>query len=153
MRSLRLLASIVFVAALAGCAAEGAGTGNFELKPQKVGWYVGDEARFTLSITSTLLRSSPTFTLDRHFALEEVKFDESGLTFGGDFETRDPDAVTLRLERANSTADEWTLDADHPSVDVVVLLPESLRDSTYTMSVKLFDVGWVESEAFRVDHR
>lgn len=153
MRSLRLLFPLVLAAALAGCAAEGAGTGNFELTPEKVGWYAGDEARFTLSITSSLLRSSPSFTLDRHFALEEVRFDETGLTFGGDFETRNPDDVALRLQRANSTSDEWRLDAEQPSVDLVVALPGSLRDSTYTMSVKLFDVGWIESEEFRVDHR
>ena len=152
-RTLLLFAAVAAAASLAGCSAEGASTGNFSLKPQKVGWYVGEEARFTLALESSFFRSDPSFTIDRHFAIEEIKFEEDKFTFGGDYETRDPEAVKLRLARDNRTADEFHLSAESPSIDVFVTLPEGLRDSTYTLSLKLFEVGWVESSTFRVDHR
>lgn len=133
--------------------AEGAGTGNFALEPQRVGWYAGDEAHFVLSITPNLVRSSPEFVIDRHFAIEEIRFDEAGVTFGGDFETKDPNAVALRLSRDNLTAEEFTLAPDTPALDVHVTIPQELRDSEYVLELKLFKVGWVESGKFRVDHR
>ena len=155
MRSARwtMTLAVIAVAALAGCSAEGASTGNFSLRPQKVGWYAGDEAAFTLAIESSFFRSDPSFTVDRRFAIEEVRFEEDKFTFGGDYETRDPDAVGLRLARDNRTADEFLLDAEHPSIEVRVTLPAELRDSSYTFALKLFEVGWVESSVFRVDHR
>lgn len=155
MRSLRVLAFLLVLAPLsAGCfAAEGAGTANFSLTPQKVGWYAGDEARFVLAIESSFFRSDPAFTVDRHFAIEEIRFEEDGVSFGGDFETRNPDDVRLRLVRDNVTGTEFVLNGTAPSLDMFVTLPEDLRDSRYTMSLKLFEVGWVESSVFRVDRR
>jgi hypothetical protein len=147
-----LLLTLCVTLALAGCT-EGVGKGNFELKPQSIGWFAGDEARFTLELTSTLLRDAPSFTIDRRFAIEEIQLTETGVTFGGDYETRDPDALDLRLAMANVTGDAFTLDAEHPALDLVVKLPEDLRDSEYRLEIKLFKVGWVKSESFRVDVR
>lgn len=153
MRALRLVLVLALGAAFAGCTAEGAGSSNFELKPQRVGWFAGDEARFTLEITSSLLRGAPSFTIDRRFAIEEIRFTERGVKVGGDRETKDPDSVGLRLERAGEPADEWTLDGTNASVDLVVTLPGDLRDSEYQLELKLFKVGWVKSDPFRVDVR
>lgn len=151
-RRLALLA-LVAAAALAGCAAEGASTSNFELKPQKMGWYAGEEAHFVLTIDGSLLNSAPSFTIDRRFAIEEIELEEQGFTFGGDYATRDPDDVALRLERGNATAAEFLLTPDAPSLDVRLVLPADLRDSEYVLQLKLFNVGWVESDVFRVDQR
>lgn len=151
MRSRAALA-LLLPLALAGCTAGGVGTSNFDLLPQKVGWFAGEEAHFVLEISSSLLARDPTFTVDRRFAIEEIRFNEKGVTFGGDYETRDPDAVGLRLARANATVQEHTLTAEAPSLDVFVTIPPELRDSEYVLEIKLFNVGWVESETFRVDH-
>lgn len=147
------LAVLIAAASLAGCAAEGASTSNFELKPQKVGWYAGEEAHFVLTIGASLLNSAPSFTIDRRFAIEEIELEEQGFTFGGDYSTRNPDDVVLRLERGNATAPEFLLTSDAPSLDVRLVLPAELRDSEYVLQLKLFNVGWVESDVFRVDHR
>jgi hypothetical protein len=153
-RAAGLALALVVALGLAGCTAAGAGTSNFSLKPATIGWYAGDEARFTLAISSSLLHSKPSFVIDRDFAIEEIQLDESGLKFGGDYSTKDPNAVGLRLAQGGSAnATNYTLDATHPSVDVYVTLPSSLRDSEYQLELKLFDVGWVKSDAFRVDHR
>lgn len=148
---------LVIIAALAGCTAQGAGTSNFDLKPDGIGWYAGDEAHFFLNITSSVLHSKPSFTIDRQFAIEEVQFTEKGLKFGGNYDTKDPNDIALRLAQpgadANSTAGSFTMDAEHPSLDVIVKLPDKLRDSEYSLELKLFEVGWVKSDAFRVDRR
>lgn len=149
----RLVLTLALVAALAGCTAQGAGTSNFTLVPTTIGWYAGDEAHFVLTIGSSLLHSKPQFTVDRDFAIEELQLDEHGLKFGGDYSTKDPNAVGLRLAQGDlANATNYTLDAGHPSVDVYLTLPASLRDSEYQLELKLFDVGWVKSDAFRVDH-
>ena len=155
MRSVRFLAIVLLAApALAGCfGVEGASTSNFSLTPQRVGWYAGEEAHFVLSISSSFFRSDPAFTVDRQFAIEEIRFKEKGLTFGGDFETRDPDEVKLRLARDNRTGDEFEMSLDNGTLDVHLKIPETLRDSSYTLALKLFEVGWVESGTFRVDKR
>ncbi|HWH07865.1 MAG TPA: hypothetical protein VNX21_01610, partial [Candidatus Thermoplasmatota archaeon] len=112
-----------------------------------------DEARFHLNLTPSLLHKSPEFTVDRRFALEEVNFDERGARFGGDHATRDPDSINLRLERDGEAREEWTLDKANPGVDVVLTLPPTLKDSEYALELKVFEVGWVKSEPFRVDRR
>ena len=150
MRSLLALGLFLL---MAGCSASGASTGNFELTPARVGWYAGDEARFHLNLTPSLLHKSPEFTIDRRFAIEEVLFDERGARFGGDHATRDPDSIGLRLERDGEARDEWVLTKEHPGLDVVVTLPASLKDSEYALELRVFEVGWVKSEPFRVDHR
>ncbi|MFA5860323.1 MAG: hypothetical protein WDA16_01375 [Candidatus Thermoplasmatota archaeon] len=151
-RVVALAAFVMFVAA-AGCTAQGAGTSNFDLKPDGIGWYAGDEAHFFLNITSSVLHSKPSFMIDRQFAIEEIRLVEHGLNFGGDYRTKDPNAIALRLEQAgNVTASSFVLDADHPSLDVFLNTPEKLRDSEYTLELKLFQVGWVKSDRFRVDH-
>lgn len=147
-----LVAALTVAAGLAGCM-DGVGKSNFDLEPQSIGWFAGEEAHFTLEMTSTLLRDAPTFTIDRRFAIEEIQLTEKGVTFGGDFETRDPDALDLRLAMGNETGDSFTLDAEHPKLDLYVRLPEDLRDSEYVLEVKLFKVGWVKSDSFRVDVR
>lgn len=155
MRSVRFLAIAVLIApALAGCfGAEGASTSNFSLAPQRVGWYASEEAHFVLAISSSFFRSDPAFTVDRQFAIEEIRFKEKGLTFGGDFETRNPDDVKLRLSRDNRTADAFEMSLANATLDVHVVISEELRDSSYTLALKLFEVGWVESGTFRVDKR
>lgn len=145
------LAPLLVALALAGCA--DVGKGNFDLKPQSIGWFAGDEAHFTLEITSSLLGDVPAFTIDRRFAIEEMQLTEKGMGFGGDFETRDPDALDLRLAMGNETGERFTLDGDHPKLDLYVRLPQDLRDSEYVLEMKLFKVGWVKSESFRVDVR
>lgn len=150
----RCLLIVAAVLPLAGCfSAQGAGTSNFTLTPQAVGWYAGDEAHFVLMIESSFFHSDPKFDVDRHFALEEFKFEEEGLTFGGDFETRNPDEIGIRIGRGNETGEKFVMDLANPMLDVYVTLPGDLRDSTYTFSVKLFEVGWIDSSVFRVDHR
>jgi len=114
-----LALALVLALGLAGCTARGAGTSNFDLKPSSIGWYAGDEARFTLTLSSSLLHGKPTFVIDPDFAIEEIQIDEHGLKFGGDYSTKDPSAVGLRLAQGDSTnATNYTLDATHPSVDV-----------------------------------
>lgn len=139
--------------AAAGCSSADVGKGNFELTPQRIGWYAGDNATFTLELKSSLTRSDPSFTVDRRFAIEEIQLNEKGLKLGGDYETRDPDALGLTLSRDNVTADEWVLDSENRSILVTITLPEDLRDSEYTLEIKLFQVGWIKSEPFRVDKR
>lgn len=148
---LALALALAFAFALTGCAAEGAGTSNFELTPKAVGWYAGQEARFDLEISASLLRADPTFTIDRRFAIEEINLDERGMSFGGDHDTRDPDSVQLKLMRDGVESNEWTLDESEPSIEVVLTLPQSLKDSEYVLELKVFEVGWVKSEPFRVD--
>lgn len=144
---------LALAAALAGCSS-GPGRGDFDLEPQRIGWFAGDEARFTLTLDPGFMKGEPTFTLDRHFAIEEMQLTERGVTFGGDFETKDPlAALDLRLVRGDETADEFVLDAANRSVDLVLTLPTDLRDSEYVLEVKLFQVGWVKSSPFRVDVR
>ena len=150
---MKALALLVLAALLAGCSAQGAGTSNFDLKPTKVGWFAGDEARFTLNLTPSLLNGKPSFTLDRRFAIEQIKLAEHGINFGGNYETRDPDAVAIRLERAGTANDTWVLDAEHPGLDIILNLPGTLRDSEYSLELKVFQVGWVKSGTFRVDRR
>jgi hypothetical protein len=145
---------LLALAAFAGCtAAQGASTSNFTLTPQSIGWDAGSEARFTLAIGASLLHSSPTFTIDRRLAIEEVELAEHGLKFGGDYSTKNPDDVGLRLERNGTEAPSFALDKDHPTLDLVLMLPAKLRDSEYALELKLFKVGWVKSDAFRVDAR
>lgn len=149
----RLLVALLCALAFAGCTASGASTGNFSLEPQRVGWYAGEEAHFVLALSPSLTRSSPQFTIDRHFAIEEIRLVEKGVSFGGDYGTRDPLDVSLRLSRDGVEADEFVLDADRPSVDVHLTLPEKLRDSEYVLELELFKVGRVKSDSFRVDLR
>lgn len=154
MHAVRHLMVLLASAALfAGCTAQGAGTGNFTLTPTQIGWYVGDEARFVLSISSSLLHSSPNFVIDRQFAIEEIQYAEKGFTFGHDFKTQDPNAVGLRLERNGTAAERFALDEAHPTVDLLLKVPADLRDSEYSLEVKLFKVGTVKSDRFRVDVR
>ena len=43
------------------------------------------------------------------------------------------------------------MDADHATIDLYVKIPETLRNSEYTLEIKLFQVGWVKSDVFRID--
>lgn len=148
-----LAITLTLALALAGCTASGASTGNFELTPERVGWYAGDTATFTLNITPSVTRQAPGYTIDRYFAIEEIRFDERGASFGGDFETRDPNDVDLLLIQGSTSGDEFTLDSENPTVLLQLEIPQKLRDSEYVLEVKLFKVGWVKSEPFRVDER
>jgi len=148
----RLLVLVSLAAVvLAGCTASGAMPANFTLEPRAVGWYAGEEAHFVLQIEPSVVQKQPEFVLDRHFAIEEIRFEESGAKLGGDYKTRDPDSVQLRLVQDGVDVDEAVLSADHPRVDLYVTLPTDLRDSAYTLELELFQVGWVKSELFRVD--
>lgn len=145
------LTLLVALAVLAGCTASGASTSNFELRPDRIGWFTGQEAHFTLNLTKSLTHSAPSFTIDRQFAVEEIKFNEKGLSFGGSFDTKNPGDVSLRLMQNGTAGDQFTMDAQHPSVDVYVKIPDKLRNSEYSLEMKLFQVGWVKSDTFRVD--
>ena len=153
MRARVFLGLLVATVALAGCSSGGAGKGNFDLQPQKVGWFVGEEGHFRLTIKETMFRSEPSYTIDRRFAIQEIRFNEKGIGLGGNYETRNPDDVHLRLSRNNVTADEFVLDKDRPSVDIHLTIPNTLKDSQYFLELDLFQVGWIESGVFRVDHR
>lgn len=144
---------LLVVAAAAGCTASGASTGNFELKPDRIGWYVGERAHFELNLTPSLTKQAPEYVIDRNFAIEEIRYNERGASIGGDFETRNPDDVNLRLMQDGVEGNEFTLGAADPTVDIYVDIPDRLRDSEYTLEIKLFKVGWVKSEPFRVDER
>lgn len=147
---LSLLAALL-AAAFAGCTATGASTSNFELTPDRIGWYAGDVASFTLNITGSLTRQSPDYVIDRHFAIEEIRFDEKGAAVGGDYKTRDPNDVSLRLSQNATSGQEFILNAENPSLTIELVVPEKLRDSEYTLELQLFKVGWVKSDPFRVD--
>jgi hypothetical protein len=149
----RLALVIVLVALAAGCTASGASSSNFDLKPSRIGWYTGETATFTLNLTPSLTKQAPDYVIDRHFAIEEIRFDERGANFGGDFETRDPDDVLLVLQQNGTVGEEFRLDTANPSVDIHVRIPEKLRDSEYVLELRLFNAGWVKSEPFRVDER
>lgn len=152
MRARSWLLSVIALAALAGCTAD-ASTGNFSLVPARVGWFAGDTATFTLTIGSSLLNAEPSFTIDRRFAIEKIELSEQGVRFGGDYSTRDPDAISLTLLRDGNASEEFVLNASHPSIDLSLRLPEDMRDSEYALELKLFKVGWVKSDKFRIDRR
>lgn len=154
LRQRTLAFALVFAFALAcGCTASGASSGNFELVPERVGWYIGETAQFTLNITPSLTRQSPGYTVDRDFAIEEIQYEERGAHLGGDFETRDTDELHLVILQHGAAVDEATLDADHPTLTLQLDVPEKLRDSEYVLAIKLFKVGWVKSDPFRIDER
>lgn len=150
---MRPLILLLAAGLLAGCAASGASTSNFELTPTRVGWFAGEEASFTMSLTATLLRSEPSFEIDRRFALEEILLNERGMRVGGDHKTREPDDVQLRLLRGGVEQESWTLDSSTRDLEVRLVLPDTLEDSEYQLELKVFEVGWVKSEPFRVDRR
>lgn len=148
------VAFVILVAAFAaGCTSASAGTSNFDLKPDRIGWYTGETARFMLNLTPSVTKQAPTYLIDRHFAIEEIRFDERGASFGGDYETRNPDDVHLVLVQNGTGGEEFQLTRDTPGVDIFVRIPEKLRDSEYVLELKLFNAGWVRSEPFRVDER
>lgn len=148
------LALIVIVAAVAaGCTAAGAGSSNFELTPDRIGWYTGEIAHFTLNLTPSVTKQAPSYVLDRHFAIEEIRLNERGAAFGGDYETRNPDDVKLVLQQNGTNGEEFTLTRDSPGVDIYLRVPEKLRDSEYVLELKLFTAGWVRSDPFRVDEK
>jgi len=153
MPHLRLAALLGLALVVAGCTASGASSGNFQLTPDRVGWYIGDTAQFTLNITPSITRQAPGYTIDRYFAIEEIRYNEKGASFGGDFETRNPDDVDLKLIQHNVVGEEFVLDVDNPTVTIQLEVPQKLRDSEYVLELKLFKVGWVKSEPFRVDER
>lgn len=148
-----LLVALLAAAAIAGCTAEGASTGNFELTPERIGWYTGETARFTLNITPSVTRQAPDYVLDRYFAIEEIRYDERGASFGGDYETRNPDELDLTLIQNGTAGEQFVLNADAPRVDIELDVPQNLRDSEYVLELRLFKVGWVKSEPFRIDER
>jgi hypothetical protein len=145
------LLALLVVAAFVGCTASGASTSNFDLKPQKIGWFTGETAHFTLNISKSMTHSAPSFTIDRQFAVEEIKFNEKGLNVGGSFDTKNPNDVNLTLMQNGTAGEQFTLNATSPSVDVYVKVPDGLRNSEYTLEIKLFNVGWIKSDTFRVD--
>ena len=151
---MRLAITLVLAAlALAGCTASGASMGNFELQPTRIGWYVGDTAAFTLTLTPSLTRQSPDYVLDRYFAIEEIQYDERGASFGGDYKTRNADDLELVMRQNGTKGDEFVLTPSNASLTLELRVPENLRDSEYVLEIKLFEVGWVRSEPFRVDVR
>jgi hypothetical protein len=154
MRTLALaLLPALALAFLAGCTASGASGGNFELAPEKIGWYIGERAHFTLSIEPSLTKQSPDYLLDRHFAIEEIRYEERGAAIGGDYATRNPDDINLVMVQNETEGDEFTLNAIAPAVEIYVDIPAKLRDSEYVLEIELFKAGWVKSEPFRVDER
>lgn len=148
-----LLVALVAPLALAGCASEGASESNFALSPERIGWYAGEEATFDLVLEPSLTRKAPTFTLDRNFAIEEIRLNDKAFDVGGDYETRNSDDVNLRLMREGEVGDEFVLDVERPEVQILLTLPGDLEDSEYVLELKLFKVGWIKSESFRVDRR
>ena len=154
LRSFFALTAVVIIAALAaGCTSQGASTGNFDLHPAKIGWHIGDEAHFTLNMSSSLTHSAPSYTIDTTYAVEEIKFTEHGLKFGGDFDTKDATQVALRFAQNGAEGKEFRLDETNSSLDIFVKIPQDLRNSEYALEMKLFNVGWVKSDTFRVDTR
>ena len=143
----------MLVALLAGCTADGASTGNFELKPARIGWHTGDEAHFYLNLSSSITHSAPTYTIDSTYAVEEIKITEKGLKFGGDFDTKDATQIALRFTQNGTESKEFLLDKTNNSLDVWLKVPQDLRNSEYSLEIKLFNVGWVKSDTFRVDTR
>lgn len=150
--SFLVLGLLVIAPVLSGCVEEGeADTSNFRLEPQRVGWNAGDVARFTLSIQETRFSKNPEYTVDRDFAIAEVELDARGVGLGGDYRTRNADDVDLRLYRNGTLVEEAPLDSANSSVDLTLRLPENLKDAEYVLALRLFEVGWVTSEPFRVN--
>jgi hypothetical protein len=152
MRTLALALALA-LALLAGCTATGASGGNFELTPERIGWYIGERAHFTLTITPSLTKQAPDYILDRHFAIEEIRFEERGAALGGDFVTRNPDDIDLVMVQNETEGTEFTMSAVNAHVELYVDIPAKLRDSEYVLELELFKAGWVKSEPFRVDER
>lgn len=150
MRPFRLGALVLVATLLTGCVGE-LGVSNFELEPERAGWNVGEEATFTLRLTPTFTVREPSYALDPEIAVEEVRLNEKGVGFGGDVSTRTPSDLGFMLLRNGSAVDEHDLTLNTPEVDLRLDLPEDLEDSTYVLEVKLFRVGWVTSDTFRVN--
>ncbi len=153
LRRALALAVVILFPALAGCyAARGeASSWNFELAPDRVGWNVGEVARFTLQLKPALLAREPAYTIDRDLAIAEIELDQSGFSFGGDYRTRNAGDVDLRLWSGGGEIQETRLDAANPSVGLSIVLPADLSDAEYALGLKLFKVGWISSGEFRVN--
>lgn len=146
------LVAVAAAVALAGCTSSGAvSTRNFALEPQSVGWNVGETAWFTLTLSASTFSKEPAYEIDRDFAIEEIEFDEKGVGFGGDYRTRKSTEVGLHLWRDGHEVTKARLDSTNSTIDLSLVVPESLRDTEYTLDLRLFKVGWVSSEAFRVN--
>jgi len=151
-RAVALLA-LLSVAALAGCASKagGATASNFELVPDRIGWNVGEVARFTLTVKPTTFSKAPNYTIDRDFAIEEIALKVKAASLGGSASTRNADDFGLRLWRDGEPVDEAVLAPGSESVVITLTLPEKLRDAQYVLELRLFQVGWVSSAPFRVN--
>lgn len=151
--TLACVASLALVSGLAGCATvrSDAGVSNFELAPERVGWNVSDEARFTLSIKGGLLGDAPAYVVDRDFAIEEVFLHERGWAPNANHRTKDPASVGLKLLKDGSEVAEAPLGPGNESLTIAITLPDSLADSEYALEIELFQVGRVKSAPFRVN--
>lgn len=148
MRSIVALGALLVATALAGCVSE-VSTADFELKPTEVGWRAGQEALFLLRFTpdgDTL----HTYDIDPVFAIEEIRFEKGGLNAFGDFETKRAADVSVALVQEGTVVSNWTLTPSAAQVGIRLKLPESLDNDAYTLEMKLFKVGWIESDVFRV---
>ncbi len=140
---------LLIVPLLSGCMA--LDEGNFELKATEIGWNVADRARFALTLIPGRLQDEPTYTIDADFAIEEIHFERKGVNVAGDYRTRTAADVDLVFLVDGKPVPKHTLSAESPTVVLEVTIPDSLEDDTYYLLISLFEVGDVESNAFRVN--
>ncbi len=134
---------------LAGCTS--LDSGNFTLKATKIGWNIGARANFSLTLEAGRFQEDPVYTIDPLFAIEEVAFERAGANVFGDYSTKTSSDVGLRLLVAGKPVETAELSTGSPTVIIQVTIPDSLEDDTYHFVLKLFEVGTVESNAFRVN--
>lgn len=144
------LAAVVLAALLAGCTGSSLGPSNFAITPNQIGWNVGDEASFTLTLKPTMLVKEPVYTLDPDFAIAELALDRQGAGFGG-YSTKKSSDVGLHIRQGNAPVEEAALDPGNATVEIRLELPENLNDAEYVLELRLFEVGWVKSAPFRVN--
>ncbi|MHB8584226.1 MAG: hypothetical protein ACYDDF_00100 [Thermoplasmatota archaeon] len=142
------LVALLSTAVVAGCVS-GLSTSNFTISPTAIGWRVGDDAVFIIRFDPQGA-SVQTYTIDPVFAVSEVKFEQDGLHFWGDYDTKNAVSdLQASILSNGSPVSNYTLASNSPEVQLRVHVP-SISDGQYHLDVDLFKVGWVKSDLFRV---
>ena len=149
MRGLSLLAAcLILAASLAGCAAS-ISEKNFSLSSNQVGFDKGGIASFNLTYDPRAMPADATYTLDRKYAVEHVKFDREG-SIMKEHETDDARSLDLRFYLDGEEVETFVFDGDRRTIEVRLKVPEGLATGNYRLRLTLFQVGAVESNVFRV---
>lgn len=143
-----LLAVLAPALALAGCTST-LSASHFELKPTEIGWKIGQNALFHLHFDPGT-SDQREYTVDPVFAITEVRFEKNGLNAFGDYATTRAADLEIALVRGGDPVANYTLTPSARQIGLQLKVPDQLDDGEYRLEIKLFKVGWVKSDVFRV---